>query len=89
MYYWPVLSAIIGVGVNFVFLVTTIGLIWFYESTKTPNNEMDTEQSQGFIRFLTRNRRTNGIFPLLKYLSVISAQTFSAIFLVTEEDTLI
>lgn len=64
MYYWPVLSAIVGVGMNFMFLVTTIGLIWFYESTKTPNIEMDTGESQGIMRFFSRNRRTNGTFNL-------------------------
>lgn len=59
MYYWPILSAVIGIGGNFLFLVITISLIWFYESTKTPNRHENTKQSQGFIRLQTRNNRSN------------------------------
>lgn len=63
MYYWPVLSAIVGVGMNFLFLVTTVGLLWFYESTKTSNSEMPTgESSHTFMGFFSRNRTIGILF---------------------------
>lgn len=61
MYYWPMFSAIVGIGGNFLFLVVTSGLIWFYESTKTSRYAANPVQSQNFIQIL-RNRRNGNLF---------------------------
>lgn len=41
MYYWPVLSAIIGIGSHFIFLLTTIVLIWLRETMKSPDENLN------------------------------------------------